>query len=95
MLAISIDNPIIENYFKDTKTIQNVLEYIAINKIDINKKDNLIEKLSLYDNYQKTTINEQKETCNEIKHLKNCFEIVKNKKLESYPIDELWDKIDD
>jgi hypothetical protein len=36
MLALKIDNPIVENYFHDTQTIEKVLEFIAINKISIN-----------------------------------------------------------
>jgi len=35
MLALQINNPVIENYFHDTTTIQKVLEYIATNKISI------------------------------------------------------------
>jgi len=35
MLALKIDNPIIENYFHDSNTIQKVLEFIAVNKIVI------------------------------------------------------------
>jgi len=38
MLAIQIDNPIIEDYFGDSRTIQKVLEFIAINKISIDDK---------------------------------------------------------
>ena len=45
MLAINIDNPIVENYFHDTKTIEKVLEFIAINKISINNPTDLTEKL--------------------------------------------------
>lgn len=47
MLALKIDNPIIENYFKDTNTIQKVLEFIAVNKIDITDEKDLTEKLHL------------------------------------------------
>jgi len=45
MLAINIDNPIVENYFQDTKTIEKVLEFIAIDKISINNPTDLTEKL--------------------------------------------------
>ncbi|MEA3387224.1 MAG: hypothetical protein U9Q66_02315 [Patescibacteria group bacterium] len=34
-----------ENYFHDTKTIEKVLEFIAINKISINNPTDLTEKL--------------------------------------------------
>jgi len=47
LLALKIDNPIIENYFKDTNTIQKVLEFIAVNKIDITDEKDLTEKLHL------------------------------------------------
>jgi len=47
MLAINIDNPIVENYFHDKKTIEKVLEFIAINKISINNPIDLTEKLQL------------------------------------------------
>ena len=47
MLELKIDNPTIEGYFKDVNTIQKVLEFIAINKIDINNKEDLTDKLTL------------------------------------------------
>ena len=37
MLALQIDNPTIENYFHDSNTIKKVLEFIAVNKIIIDK----------------------------------------------------------
>lgn len=45
MLALKIDNPIVENYFHDTQTIEKVLEFIAINKISINNPTDLTEKI--------------------------------------------------
>jgi hypothetical protein len=45
MLALQIDNPAIENYFKDTATIQKVLEFIAINKIDFTDEKELTQRL--------------------------------------------------
>ncbi len=45
MLALQIDNPIVENYFHDTTTIEKVLEFIATNKISINKTSDITEKL--------------------------------------------------
>ncbi|MEA3353679.1 MAG: hypothetical protein U9Q33_07690 [Campylobacterota bacterium] len=47
MLALKIDDPVIENYFHDESTIKRVLEFIAINKIDINNKEDLTSKLHL------------------------------------------------
>ena len=45
MLAIQINNPIIENYFRDSVTIERLLEYIAINKIPIENERDLTNKL--------------------------------------------------
>ena len=45
MLAFKIDNPIVENYFHDTQTIEKVLEFIAINKISINNPTDMTEKI--------------------------------------------------
>jgi len=45
MLALKIDNPIVENYFHDTQTIEKVLEFIAINKISINNPTDMTEKI--------------------------------------------------
>ena len=45
MLALKIDNPIVENYFHDTQTIEKVLEFIAINKIAINNPTDITEKI--------------------------------------------------
>lgn len=45
MLAIKIDNPVVENYFRDAQTIEKVLEFIAINKISINNPTDLTEKI--------------------------------------------------
>jgi len=47
MLAIEIDNPLIENYFKDSVTIEKVLEYIAFNKISIEDENDLTDTLVL------------------------------------------------
>ncbi|MDM8566464.1 hypothetical protein QUF74_12545 [Candidatus Halobeggiatoa sp. HSG11] len=47
MLLLQIDNQIIEEYFKDSNTIQDVLEFIAINKIDITDEKNLTDRLFL------------------------------------------------
>lgn len=46
MLAIQIDNPVIEDYFRDSITIQKVLEYIATNKISIYDENDLTDKLA-------------------------------------------------
>lgn len=45
MLALNINNPVVENYFHDTTTIEKVLEFIAVNKISINNTTDLTEKL--------------------------------------------------
>jgi hypothetical protein len=45
MMNLKIDNPTIENYFHDTNTIQNVLEFIAINNITINSNSSLTQNL--------------------------------------------------
>jgi len=46
MLSIQINNPNVENYFKDSKTINKVLNYIATKKIPItNEELDLNQKL--------------------------------------------------
>ena len=47
MLAIKIDNPIVENYFRDSITIEKVLEYIALNKISIDTETDINDTLVL------------------------------------------------
>ena len=47
MLSIQIDNPIVENYFHDTDTIKKVLEFIAINKIDIDSQIDLTDRVKI------------------------------------------------
>jgi hypothetical protein len=48
MIALKIDNPIIEQYFQDKNTIEKILEFIAINKISINNNTiDLNDKLEL------------------------------------------------
>jgi len=47
MLSIQIDNPIVENYFHDTDTIKKVLEFIAINKISIDRQIDLTDKVKM------------------------------------------------
>ncbi len=47
MIALQINNPIVEKYFHDTTTIEKVLEFIAINKISINQTSDITEKLQL------------------------------------------------
>lgn len=44
-MTLQIDNPTIESYFQDSKTIERILEFIAINKISINnQKDSTISE---------------------------------------------------
>jgi hypothetical protein len=48
MIALKIENPIIEQYFQDKNTIEKILEFIAINKISIkNNTIDLNDKLEL------------------------------------------------
>ncbi len=44
-MTLQIDNPTIEGYFHDSKTIEKILEFIAINKISIDKEEDLTQKL--------------------------------------------------
>lgn len=44
-MTLQIDNPTIESYFHDSKTIEKILEFIAINKISIDKEEDLTQKL--------------------------------------------------
>jgi len=51
MMTLQIDNLMIENYFQDSKSIEKILEFIAKNRISIDNKEDLTNKLqsALYD----------------------------------------------
>jgi len=50
-MTLQIDNLMIENYFQDSKSIEKILEFIAKNRISIDNKEDLTNKLqsALYD----------------------------------------------
>ena len=56
MLAIQIENPIIEDYFKNnTKMIEQVLEYFVKNNLT-NKIENSLNEIYLMENNKKDIV---------------------------------------
>lgn len=85
-----------DDYIKEVLGILDNLKNVMINSVTIN--DDLKKRLDNLDSYHKLDSYQQKEVYEEVKIIKDSFnqaELIKSGKLKTYPIDSLWDKLDD
>ena len=61
MMTITINNPIIENYFHSSKEIEEILENIVKEKQRKSKWQNFIGKLEIKDEFKDKSFREIKE----------------------------------
>jgi len=85
-----------DDYAKEVLGILGNLKNVMINSVTI--KDDLAKKLDSVGAYKKLDADRQKETYEEIKIIEDSFnqaELIKSGRLKTYPINELWDILDD
>jgi len=85
-----------DNYTNEVINILNNLKDVMINSIKL--EDTLMSELSKIDEYKNLNSKEQKETYEEIQHIQKSLksvELIKTDKIKTYPIEELWNRLDD
>jgi hypothetical protein len=82
-----------DDFSNEVLNILENLKNIMIDKITVT--DKLTEKLNKLDSYQNMSEKAQQETYQEIKHIKKIENLIKNKNIETQPIDKLWEQLND
>ncbi len=85
-----------DNYTNEVINILNNLKDVMINSIKL--EDTLMSKLNKIDEYKNLESKDQKETYEELKYIEKALksvELIKSGKIKTYPIEELWNRLDD
>ncbi|MEA2099034.1 MAG: hypothetical protein U9P72_02790, partial [Campylobacterota bacterium] len=85
-----------DDYAKEVLGILDNLKNVMINSVTV--KDDLSKKLNTISAYKTLDSDKQKESYKEIQIIEdslNQAELIKSGKLKTYPIQELWDMLDD
>ena len=85
-----------DNYVKKVVNILDNLKDVMIDDIKIKNQNK--KKLKTFKLYQDLSKKEKKEVRKEIKYIKKAsktVKLIKSGKIKTYPIEELWDKLDD